>query len=1120
MTKYLTANLFGAPSQVDSSSGLVAYWDMNLDGGTTGTVYDLSQNSYNGTNSGATAIEGKIGAGMSFDSLSDKVTTTAEIAGTGDDSVSAWVYVPTTLGNERLQIVNNGKFILEAYGYGVHRILFTSDGSTNVSAGDGSLLYGQWLHIVVTRTSAGVANFYVNGTLTGSANQVSGTPASGTTNMILGNRNAGDQGFRGTIDEVRLYNKILSTDEITALYNEGANPGKVVLNSQSADTSLIGWWPLGSGEETLSETNLVTNGSFDSNITGWDDYVSRPVEVFEWQEGGSLHANNTTDWGEFCSDDNVAVVSGRKYKISFEATKTGTSTMYIQDQCYGTSRTSQEIVNGINTVYWTPTTTENVVFSVLGGSAYELTIDDISIREIQTEDLSISGNNGSIIPGSSSGYVTDQHGNAGGAYDFDGSATYINLGDPDNYLPDMEYYSVSGWFKADVAGSNKSIIEIRGDALMRLVIQSDLLEVVHTANAGTGTFTESGSTPINDAAWHHFLIIKDGDGTNKLKVYLDGSLEITFSYNVSSGDAGTNSSSLGALSVATTPAWFFNGQIADVRVYNRVLSADEITELYNSYNPSLRGSSNTKGLVGHWPLTLETERPGGTDILAGWDFTSGWNKSPGITSFIDNNTFSYTGNGYIYSQPTVAGKRYKMNITGTTDPSTTAFAVESTNIAYINSYPISGGNLSATFDFTARSTYLNIHLLNGAGEATITSMTVEEMQAGDMTEGGIHGGYGGVPEVGTLATKFDGSSQYIDIGDTAQTAVKTISFWTQADDITSHTDYPIDLNGTDYISIVDGEVTLGGFAGGTNTIYTDSVSAEATIPDVTGWHHVVITSTTGRNASDMDIARLEGTGYHDGKIADVKMWDRALSATEVTQLYAQGRPTSSTDYAANFNGTSQYFSLTDSGSAGSAEDFDMGTEDFALEFWIKNSVSNSLSLLTKKADGSAITKGYEAYVYSGSFYFELSDGTNSKSFNAGSMSSYNNTYSHFFLVADKDTGYYVYKNGGNVASSTDVTNIGDISTTDELRIGKRGGGGAEYVTGPVAKMRVYKFGVGGLPTDIATLAAENAGKMGKITSGLQSYLVDGWDFDGSGFALKDPRHDLTNNGVTTFVKVR
>ncbi len=61
MTQYLTTSLFSAPSgAVDSTSGLVGYWDMNLDGGSTGTVYDLSPNSYNGTNSGATATEGKI----------------------------------------------------------------------------------------------------------------------------------------------------------------------------------------------------------------------------------------------------------------------------------------------------------------------------------------------------------------------------------------------------------------------------------------------------------------------------------------------------------------------------------------------------------------------------------------------------------------------------------------------------------------------------------------------------------------------------------------------------------------------------------------------------------------------------------------------------------------------------------------------------------------------------------------------------------------------------------------------------------------------------------------------------------------------------------------------------
>ena len=70
----------------------------------------------------------------------------------------------------------------------------------------------------------------------------------------------------------------------------------------------------------------------------------------------------------------------------------------------------------------------------------------------------------------------------------------------------------------------------------------------------------------------------------------------------------------------------------------------------------------------------------------------------------------------------------------------------------------------------------------------------------------------------TYSLDFDGSNDYVDVG-TAYNGVKSISFFVKVDDITSNTDSIIDLNGTDKISIVDGEVTLTAFSGGTNTIF-------------------------------------------------------------------------------------------------------------------------------------------------------------------------------------------------------------------------------------------------------------------------------------------------------------
>ena len=137
---------------------------------------------------------------------------------------------------------------------------------------------------------------------------------------------------------------------------------------------------------------------------------------------------------------------------------------------------------------------------------------------------------------------------------------------------------------------------------------------------------------------------------------------------------------------------------------------------------------------------------------------------------------------------------------------------------------------------------------------------------------------------------FDGADDYVDIGDITGSSnivdgIKTISFWMHADDITSHTDYLIDLNGDDYIIKEDAEVTI---SLGSPTYYVNAVSGEQTIAAVDTWYHVVIKTSTGIPPSDVDIGRLESTGFFDGVIDEVALWSVELTDDQIKTLYIQG----------------------------------------------------------------------------------------------------------------------------------------------------------------------------------------------------------------------------------------
>jgi len=137
------------------------------------------------------------------------------------------------------------------------------------------------------------------------------------------------------------------------------------------------------------------------------------------------------------------------------------------------------------------------------------------------------------------------------------------------------------------------------------------------------------------------------------------------------------------------------------------------------------------------------------------------------------------------------------------------------------------------------------------------------------------------------ALSFDGNNDYVDIGNVFND-VKTISFWIHADDITSHTDQVIDFNGTDYIKVVNGEITVNNID--SPTYYVNSISGEQTIAAVDTWYHVVVTTATGINVNDMDVGRLEGEiDFMDGIIDQIALWNTTFNINQVRSLYIQGR---------------------------------------------------------------------------------------------------------------------------------------------------------------------------------------------------------------------------------------
>lgn len=90
-----------------------------------------------------------------------------------------------------------------------------------------------------------------------------------------------------------------------------------------------------------------------------------------------------------------------------------------------------------------------------------------------------------------------------------------------------------------------------------------------------GTEYKAGSFVAVDDVWYHIGFTYDGE---TLAFYGDGAVDATNS--TPSGNLTTVSANLSIGQNPTFPGRFFSGDISDVRLYNRGLSAEEVNRLY------------------------------------------------------------------------------------------------------------------------------------------------------------------------------------------------------------------------------------------------------------------------------------------------------------------------------------------------------------------------------------------------------------------------------------------------------------------------------------------------------------------------------------------------------------
>ena len=184
--------------------------------------------------------------------------------------------------------------------------------------------------------------------------------------------------------------------------------------------------------------------------------------------------------------------------------------------------------------------------------------------------------------------TTDRKGQSNKAYNFDGTDDFVSLGNKTIWNLSVTGYTLSAWFKASSLPSNYATIlrKFTGGtpgAGFHFSISTDGKISADHRTTGGDYLQLTSNTNLVDNVWHHAVLVVSLSPKTGL-LFVDGKQVGSDSYNGDLIDDTNKNLTIGGVFVEGGLYYYpFPGSIDDVRIYNRALSATEITALYESY---------------------------------------------------------------------------------------------------------------------------------------------------------------------------------------------------------------------------------------------------------------------------------------------------------------------------------------------------------------------------------------------------------------------------------------------------------------------------------------------------------------------------------------------------------
>ncbi len=321
---------------------LVGWWKLDDGSGTIAT--DSSTYGNDGYFEGDPEwVSGQLGGALEFDGDDwVNVGNPHDLVITGAISIACWVNPTGLVGRQGFV----GLFM--GYAFKVHelgRLCFTTPRFVDHESANTILEAGTWQHVTVTfqpGQNNGVV-FYLNGVETDRLNSSAMDP--GSEPFLIGN-NQWNEAFTGIIDDVRVYNKVLTAEEIQVILQSSASAYSQASSPVPADgatgvtqTPTLRWTVgdrafqhhvyFGTDEQAVRNANMRSPEYKDTKDLGSESY-----------EPGKLEWNTTYYWRVDEYNTDATISEGRVWSFKTAGAGGGTGdvlTKVVYDQDHTTN---------------------------------------------------------------------------------------------------------------------------------------------------------------------------------------------------------------------------------------------------------------------------------------------------------------------------------------------------------------------------------------------------------------------------------------------------------------------------------------------------------------------------------------------------------------------------------------------------------------------------------------------------------------------------------------------------------------------------------------------------------------------------------------------------------------